>query len=251
MEEKKQATQIGEKLLEKGMQTFKVNEKTLKSHPRYLKFMRDHGLNAREDLLVSLGFGKILFKDLFNFVTQEKDTKPSGVQAGSKPKNVKEKQGSLISVQGASNIMVNFAKCCKPIYGDAIQGHISLKKGIVIHRSSCFMLGSISSERWIDVDWEKEAGKDTGYDMSIKVLCIDQPGTLNKLSEAFIYFGLDISDLNIEKKQDGKAIVQFSTQVQNVNQAQNLLTRIRKLQGVIQASRESSDPRKSNQGPEI
>ena len=60
-EERKKALEIGEKLIEKGYQTFGISEKEFLSHPLYEKFMKENGLNKKEDLLISLGFGKILF----------------------------------------------------------------------------------------------------------------------------------------------------------------------------------------------
>ena len=36
---------------------------------------------------------------------------------------------NAIVVGGNDNVMVRFAKCCSPIYGDEIIGHITIGKG--------------------------------------------------------------------------------------------------------------------------
>ncbi|MCY4513382.1 MAG: bifunctional (p)ppGpp synthetase/guanosine-3',5'-bis(diphosphate) 3'-pyrophosphohydrolase [Bdellovibrionales bacterium] len=237
-EERKKALEIGGKLMEKGYQTFGISEKELLSHPLYERFMKENGLNNKEDLLISLGFGKILFKNLFRFIMKpEKDP----LEKGQAPKKTSSK--SLIAVEGADHIMVHFAKCCHPVSGDSIKGYISRKKGIVIHRAECFILGAVSSERFVDVAWKRQTVPDNNYSVTLQALCVDEPGTLNKLSEAFTFFGLNIYDIRIHRRQDLKAFITFSTKVKDVSQMNALITRLRKINDVIHVSRELMDPR--------
>ena len=240
-EERKKALEIGEKLMEKGYQTFGISEKELLSHPLYERFMKENGLNKKEDLLISLGFGKILFKNMFRFITKPEKEEKDSVEMGQVPSKTSSK--SLITVEGADHIMVHFAKCCHPVSGDSIKGYISRKKGIVIHRAECFILGAVSSERFVDVAWKKQVVPANNYTATLQILCIDEPGTLNRLSEAFTFFGLNIYDIRINRRQDLKAFITFSTKVKDVSQMNALITRLRKINDVIHVSRELMDPR--------
>ena len=240
-EERKKALEIGEKLMEKGYQTFGISEKELLSHPLYERFMKENGLNNKEDLLISLGFGKILFKNLFHFITKPEKEEKDPLEKGPAP--TKSSSKSLITVEGADHIMVHFAKCCHPVSGDSIKGYISRKKGIVIHRAECFILGAVASERFVDVAWKKQTVPENNYSASLQILCIDEPGTLNRLSEAFTFFGLNIYDIRINRRQDLKAFITFSTKVKDVSQMNALITRLRKINDVIHVSRELVDPR--------
>ena len=240
-EERKKALEIGEKLMEKGYQTFGISEKELLSQPLYEKFMKENGLNKKEDLLISLGFGKILFKNMFHFIMKPEKTEKDLEKRRSVPANASSK--SLITVEGADHIMVHFAKCCHPVAGDSIKGYISRKKGIVIHRAKCFILGAVSPERFVDVAWKRQTVPESNYTATLQVLCMDEPGTLNQLSEAFTFFGLNISDIRINRRQDLKAFITFSTKVKDVGQMNSLITRLRQIEDVIHVSRELMDPR--------
>ena len=237
-EERKEALEIGKKFFEKGLNHYKVSAKDIKSSSRYAEFMKNQGFNSEEELLITLGFGKFTFKDLLDYIKKQapdvKKTPSLKTNLSSQP---------LISVEGDSSIMVNFAKCCLPVYGDSIRGYISFKKGIVIHRSECFMLGACSAERFVNVEWKSSEKQTSHYTTNIEVICVDNPGTLNRLSEAFIFFGLNIFDLKIKNRQDGKAHISFSTKVKNIKQTQNLIKRLSQLNDVISVSRTSSDPR--------
>lgn len=46
---------------------------------------------------------------------------------------------------GVKGVEVTFAKCCNPIYGDRIVGHLSARHGLVIHRHKCYSLQTIRS----------------------------------------------------------------------------------------------------------
>lgn len=61
-----------------------------------------------------------------------------------------------VKVDGTSNVLVTFAKCCCPQYGDLIAGYISQKRGIVIHRASCltYLRTPNIEKRRVTVEWE-------------------------------------------------------------------------------------------------
>ena len=241
-EERKKALEIGEKIMEKGLLAFQISEKKLLSHPRYTLFMRENGLNKKEDLLIRLGFGKILFKNVFGSV-MGRESRPIVAR---REKASSKSSKSLITVEGADHIMVHFAKCCHPVSGDSIKGYISRKKGIVIHRAECFILGAVSPERFIDVAWKEQTPAEYNYSADLQVLCLDAPGALNRLSEAFTFFGLNISDIRINRRRDLKASITFSTKVKDTKQMSALITRLREIKEVISVSRELMDPRKSS-----
>ncbi|MDR3174751.1 MAG: HD domain-containing protein, partial [Treponema sp.] len=61
-----------------------------------------------------------------------------------------------VRVEDEKNMMIHFAKCCKPVAGDAIVGYVSRGRGIIIHRKNCSNLANIPdfAERRIDTQWE-------------------------------------------------------------------------------------------------
>ena len=237
-EERKKALEIGQKVLEKNCQKFKISEKKIFSHPRYPVFMKENGFNKKEDLYVALGFGRLLAATLFKELNKHKE-KEESIPLFEKPtlkKSSKKISSSAILVEGADQIMVSFAKCCYPLSGDDIKGYLSWKKGIVVHRSRCTALLAISSDRFIDVKW-KAPDQNSFYEVSLDVLCSDNPGALSRMSDAFTLLGLNIVDIRITKRNDQKAIANFMTKVKDVKQLQELTSRLRSLENVISVQR--------------
>jgi GTP pyrophosphokinase len=68
-----------------------------------------------------------------------------------------EETGLLhVKIEDEKNMMIHFARCCRPVAGDAIIGYISRGRGIIIHRKNCTNLANIHDfeERRIDAEWE-------------------------------------------------------------------------------------------------
>ncbi|MDR2634269.1 MAG: RelA/SpoT family protein [Treponema sp.] len=67
-------------------------------------------------------------------------------------------QGPSLKVRVADekNLMIRFARCCRPVTGDPIIGYVSRGRGIIIHRKHCSNLRNIPDfeERKIPTTWE-------------------------------------------------------------------------------------------------
>jgi GTP pyrophosphokinase len=61
-----------------------------------------------------------------------------------------------VRVEDEKNMMIRFARCCRPVTGDPIIGYISRGRGIIIHRKNCANLANIPDfqERKIETEWE-------------------------------------------------------------------------------------------------
>ena len=239
IEERKKALEIGEKIVEKDCHKFKISEKEIFSHPKWDQFLKEHGCNKREDVYISLGFGKFTFQDIKNYFFKEKVLSKPEEKDISQNFSAERGAPSPLLVEGSNHIMVHFAKCCYPISGDFIKGYVSRKKGIVVHRVECPVLRQISSDRYVDVAWDQKDLGESDYTLSLQVLCSDSPGVLNKLSEAFTFFSLNISDVKVQPQSNLKVRVYFMTKVKDVSQINKLTSRLRKIETVISVVRGS------------
>ena len=59
-----------------------------------------------------------------------------------------------INIKGLNNILVKFANCCHPMYGDKIVGFVSAGRGVIIHRDICPNVQYFKSSRLIEATWK-------------------------------------------------------------------------------------------------
>jgi GTP pyrophosphokinase len=116
-----------------------------------------------DDLMAAIGFGDISLQSIIAKLREEARKQnvisidgrlKSAVLPARRPSVRRAASG--ISVLGAGDVLVRFAKCCMPVPGDPILGFISQGKGVSVHRVDCPNVGHIMSqpERLIDVAWD-------------------------------------------------------------------------------------------------
>jgi guanosine-3',5'-bis(diphosphate) 3'-pyrophosphohydrolase len=56
-----------------------------------------------------------------------------------------------LAIRGTEGFMVTYARCCRPLPGDAIAGYLSSERGVVVHRENCRNLAELRDkpEQWI------------------------------------------------------------------------------------------------------
>lgn len=241
-EERKKSMEIGEKIFEKGCYRFKVSEKKVLSHPRFVEFLKSRGLNKTEDLFIDLGFGKVVFKQILEYLYKSKNKEEDNPLNSMNIIPFQKEENSSLSplvIEGADNVMVHFARCCYPVAGDHVKAYVSKKRGIVVHRTVCKALDQISPDRFIEVDWKSDQSQNNDYTISLNTVCVDKPGTLSKLSEAFNFFDLNITNLRVNRANSLKVFVVFDTKVKGLRQANQLIARLGQIDNVVSVRRRS------------
>ncbi|MFC1538766.1 RelA/SpoT family protein [Candidatus Latescibacterota bacterium] len=205
--------QIGEKLSEKEQQ----------------KIIRRFHQSSWDQFLAGLGLGDISYhsvKNFFGLTAKSKKEKPE--------KFSKSKMG--IALQGVENLLVNYAKCCKPLPGDDIIGFITRGRGLIIHRSDCENMNKMvdDDKRIIQVKWEMK--EDLLFVASIRIDAKDRKGLLSDITVAISKSNCDIRNATITTK-DEIATDDFDIDVKNLTDLNNLMKEIRNVKGVVKVRR--------------
>jgi len=144
-----------------------------------------------------------------------------------------------IIVEGLSNCLVKFAKCCTPVPGDAIIGFITRGYGVSVHRRDCpnarDEVRRRDPGRWIKVSW----GEDTreSYTTSLEVVCKDRNNLLMDISAALSTGKAGVAGLNVQTTSDGFAIFYLTIQVTDKAHLDTIMTKLRNISSVIKITR--------------
>lgn len=245
VEARKRALELGREMMEKYLRKSGTSLARALEKAEFAKFARDHGCNSSEDLLVKVGYGAItpatVVQGLHINVPSEKEAPKE--EAGFIKKAFqaaigrKKQSGSLITVDGMSDVLVRFAKCCNPIPGDPILGFITLGRGIVIHRADCNKAFELEQDRRIDVEWSTGTAPDVGRTVTVRVVSHDTHGLLKEMTEVFSIHGINILNAQARTTKDLKAICTFDVNVRNTEQLSQVMTALSKLKGVMGVTR--------------
>lgn len=139
---------LGRSLLDKSLAGFNSNLDNLPQE-KLSDFLKQNGYEDISSLLLDIARGNRLptftAQQLLH-ETFDSQTKQDG--NGAQP----------VAIRGTEGFMVSYARCCHPIPGDAIEGYLSLEKGVVVHREQCKNLNDMRdhSERQVALRWDKD-----------------------------------------------------------------------------------------------
>ena len=153
------------------------------------------------------------------------------------PRKVKSEKG--IIVEGLSNCLVKFSKCCSPVPGDEITGFITRGYGVSVHRKDCPNAdperNPSEQGRWIKVTWSDDCYD--SYNTSLEVICKDRPNLLVDISTVLSACKASVTGLNIHTTADGFALFHMVIAVSDAKQLQQIIRKLHNISSVMKVNR--------------
>jgi (p)ppGpp synthase/HD superfamily hydrolase len=177
-----------------------------------------------DDLLEDIGLGKRMATLVATALQKDAAPRTTG-------------NGEPLSIQGTEGTVVNFAKCCRPIPGDAIQGFMTVGRGIVVHQQNCRNVSEFRKqpERWIDVQWEQ--GVKGEFPVDIRVDVNNKRGVLAEVAAACADGGANIDSVNLEDRDGVHTAISLTISVRDRKHLARIMRRVRVLDDVLRISR--------------
>ena len=206
-----------------------------------------YNYNSVEDMYASIGFGgispnKIITRLLEEYKKEhEEETIEEKIQelVTEKPSKRKAPKSGVI-VKGIDNCLVKFSKCCNPVPGDDIIGYVTKGRGVSVHRKDCSNLKDLLSEeeRIIEVEWYDETNK-AEYNVDIEILANDRTGLLSDVVKEITNQKINIMGVNTRTSKDRIATINTTLEVQNIEQLNQVIKQIRKVDSVYEVTRKN------------
>jgi GTP pyrophosphokinase len=200
-----------------------------------------------DELLICVGYGKKLPEQIIHKLYP--DLKPVEEDAEKKESTIskiftqaakiqqQKKSTSPVRVAGIDdNVLIRFGKCCNPLPGDDIIGFISRGRGVTIHKIDCHKVLESDANRAVDVIWEKTEGAMLRH-VKIKIICLDKPGLLNRMSQTITNCGININSVNIRVNAEKRATGIFDLEVKDRQQLVGCLQTLQNLDDIISVER--------------
>ena len=237
IEQRKQALEIGRKLLEKEARKYGIVLKKI-SEEDYQRVGKEYGCSLGDDLLAGIGFGKFSARQVLSKLSPDTGNEPG------KPSRLTSTfkrvlglgSDSAIQVHGHGDLMVYRAKCCNPIRGEQIVGYITRGKGISVHSRNCPNVQNLmyDAERRIEVEWT--GPKYTFYPVRLSLLTTDRQGMLAEITAVISGDRSNIQNLET-RTGDNQAFIDVTVDIVDKNHLEKIVSSLRKIEGVYRVER--------------
>ena len=141
----------------------------------------------------------------------------------------KRKPSLPVVVDTSESLILHYARCCHPIPGDPILGHVSPGKGLVIHLESCHNLKEIRNhpEKCMPLSWSQVVEGE--FPVQIKVEITPERGFIAALASRITDQDATIENISTTEKDAFTSIVDVVMTVRNRVHLADIIRRIRSL----------------------
>ena len=218
------AQKLGEKLLMSSLNDMEVSLNDVPS--KTLNFiLSEYKFKTIEELYVEIGLGNVI---------------PKLIALRMAPSFKQDTSKTIYDIEGSEGLVMSYAKCCHPIPGDTIVGHITQGKGIVVHRSSCKSIRHIKRDKDnIELRWSENV--DNFFSASIMVEVENVRGVLAQVSSVIAQSNHNIESVNYtDTHEAGHNMMVFIISVKSLNSLNKLIDKLSKIKNVYRVERKRS-----------
>ncbi len=215
-----ESVDLGKRLLDRALNNFGSSYHDIKkSQIKHL--LKETEADTFESVLQQIGLGNRVAYAVANVLMPEKKRKKSTPNLD-----------SPILVDNADGMITSFARCCHPIPGDLILGHISPGRGLVVHRHTCKNLNEIksSTEKCMPLSWSPTVSGE--FPVELKLEVYSDRGIVATLAARITEQDATIDQIKIKEQDTHSSSINLIIGVKDRIHLANIMRRIRGLKSV-------------------
>lgn len=222
---REESVSLGARLLSKALDNLGVRYEDI-SEERLQALLKENHQDERDDLLEEIGLGNrtahVIARRLLS--TEESAANPLATD------------GPLV-IRGTEGLVLNYARCCTPIPGDLIVGHLSAGKGMVVHRDSCKNISEFRNnpEKCIPLTWAKDI--DSEFNVELRIELAHQRGLIALLAGTISEADANIDKINVDERDGRISVIQLGISVRDRVHLARIIRKLRGLAGVSRITR--------------
>lgn len=217
-QQRNESIALGRRLLERTLKSRNASLEDIDPE-RLDAVMAERNIDTFDSLLEAIGLGNQMA-----YVIARKIVSTDEIE---EPDNQRP-----LAIMGTEGLVVSYAKCCKPIPGDPIIGHISAGRGIVIHMDSCKNMAELRGkpEELMSVRWDPHVNQD--FSVELRVELEHEKGIIAVLASTITNVDANIERINMVEKDARLSTVNIVLTVRDRVHLANVIKRLRIIKGV-------------------
>ena len=244
----------GRQSFESELKRTGVSLKELLADENVSNVLKKLSFNSVDDMYAAIGYGGVtslkvigrLREDIQRILHQHQAERQAEVPVAGQPdvmrpavpKRTRGEHG--IIVEGLSNCLVKFSKCCSPVPGDDIVGFITRGYGVSVHRADCpNVLRSKDNPdeagRWIRVSWADNISE--SYHTQLQIVAKDRISLIVDVSTVLSATKTRVMSMNARSTPDGFALLDLGLEIGSKEQLKTVMNRLEQIQGVMKVTR--------------
>ena len=202
-----------------------------------------------DDFYAALGYGGLFISRILPFVRDEyaricAAKQPEKIKVQENKKTTKHAVGEGVSIEGLDNCLIKLSRCCAPIPGDEIIGFITRGHGVSVHKRDCSnvpddITACEEPERWVSARWLTDSPIQE-FKAGLAILCESRVALMADVATVLADMRVMINAINTRELKDDKAYVYLTITVKSTDFLNVVISKLKKIDGVINVTRSSN-----------
>jgi RelA/SpoT family (p)ppGpp synthetase len=219
LQQKNESTILGRRLLERTLEPHQMTIEDI--NPDALAVvLEERKMSQVDDLLAEIGLGNQMAGVIVKRLLADSEEVETETASGPLP------------IKGTEGLVVTYAKCCHPIPGEPIIGHVSAGRGIVIHTDTCKNMADLREhpDELMEVQWDPGVEKE--FSVELRVELEHERGIIATIASTVTTADANIMRINMLEKDAHLAIVTMEISVKDRVHLANVIKRLRTVKGI-------------------
>lgn len=196
---------------------------------RLRRVFSELGVRKLDELLEEIGNG-----ELMAYVAAQKLLSADNPEYAA----VKVQGGGPVAIRGGEGLVINYGRCCGPVPGDPIVGHMTPGKGFVVHIETCSNLNDVrrrASHEIIPARWTSTTQGE--FLSALRVDVKRRKGILAEIAAEVTAADAGVDSIGVEERNAEISTLQIGVTVKNRSHLARLMRRLRNVSAVINLAR--------------
>jgi RelA/SpoT family (p)ppGpp synthetase len=186
-------------------------------------------LTEFDDILEDIGLGNRVAYSVARRLLPDADATPALLSQSD--------DARPLAIKGSEGLLTSYAKCCRPIPGDPIVGHISKGRGMVIHHETCHNVTDIrdNPEKCVFLTWDDDLSGE--FFTALKILVSSETGIIANIASAVADADGSIDRIHHDERDAKTSVILLDVGVRNRQHLASVVRSIRRTKSVVKISR--------------
>lgn len=150
---------------------------------------------------------------------------------------IPDSKKTTLAIRGTEGMVLHYARCCGPIPGDSITGHISTGRGLVIHRTDCRNIAFMKddAEKCVYLEWSNSIDDEFIVNLDLKVE--PKRGLIATLATTASGASANVLKIDITETDDALNTVHIDLTVKDRVHLAKVMRKLKALKAVYKVTR--------------
>jgi (p)ppGpp synthase/HD superfamily hydrolase len=217
-----ESVEMGRRMLDCALANVNLSVEQI-GQEQMAQLLEVHRAKSIEELYESIGMGNRAAMSVVKALHPDVDERPHKVSA--------------ISIDSPDGLLIHFSRCCRPIPGDPIIGHLSSGKGLVVHRETCKNVSDLRSKRenLSNVTWSVDV--DGEFLTRLRIEVESERGIIATSATKIADTRTSIEAIQVEERDSQHSVITLTIAVRDRVHLADVMRRVRIIRSITKVSR--------------